>query len=359
MSGTVIYDTTLGADAASIDTGASAIPTGFAGLLCALSYKTSTGANAWVRLNGDTGSNYVWADVYLSGVGSVSGSNSTGDTKIPISYNSGGGTYVSLSEFFIPNYAGTTFTKTVSSLAMQPESSNPGTAMYGGGWNNTAAVNQITVFPDTGNFKAGTRFTIIGIGGLNDKKITDLSDGGSIQADDEFVVARDGVNYKISGDSLGRVLLATASPSGAANVDFTGLDPTDFFAYELVWLLRTSDSADQQFKMQVNNDSTSGHYAWWLFDYAGNSSSGSDSAALLGYVPASSQTWGNGSAQFPAKKGGNTRNGLSTFEAMGTSTHFGQATHQLSFNISADITEVKVFAAAGNLTGEVRLYGIP
>ena len=34
----------------------------------------------------------------------------------------------------------------------------------GGEWRSTAAINRVTVFPATGNFIAGTRLTIYGMG---------------------------------------------------------------------------------------------------------------------------------------------------------------------------------------------------
>lgn len=47
---------------------------------------------------------------------------------------------------------------------------------------------------------------------MADEKITDLSDGGAIQAGDEFVIARSGSNYKIAGSEISDVWLVQILP---------------------------------------------------------------------------------------------------------------------------------------------------
>lgn len=160
-------------------------------------------------------------------------------------------------------------------------------------------------------------------------------------------------------DISGAQFITNAQPSALATLTFPNLDPTAFTFFQLTWFLDTSNAADQQLRCQVNGDTTSGHYGWALLDVAGNTSNGSDSSAVLGYIPASSQSIGTGMALIPAQHGGTTRNGSGFFAGNGVSTHQGTAATIWTFNIASNITSISLFAASGNLTGNVTLCGIP
>lgn len=162
-----------------------------------------------------------------------------------------------------------------------------------------------------------------------------------------------------AGPFAAAVILATADPSSATAVDFPGLTPADWTWYLLTWLLCTTNAADQKLQCQVNGDSTSGHYGWGLFDSNGNTSNGSDTAATLGYIPASSQSLGTGFHLIPSQHGGSTHNGSGFFGSSGTATHNGTSFSTWTFNIAANKTSIHLFAAAGNLTGHVTLCGVP
>lgn len=65
-------------------------------------------------------------------------------------------------------------------------------------------------------------------------KITDLSDGGTVQTTDQFVVARSGANYKIAGSNIGGGSALTRSISqtghGLAVGDVVKLTGADTYA---------------------------------------------------------------------------------------------------------------------------------
>lgn len=165
---TVVYDSTLGADAASFDA------TGIAGTYkCLQGYITARGTGATtvivanLTFNGDTGgSSYVWQ--LVSGSGSVAGAtNDTSDPRIRL-FDFPGSTSPSneagTGSFFIHNYAGTTFSKQVVGYGGSREDTTVFNAQVTwGSWQSTSAITQVTITPHTGNWLAGSHMTIFGV----------------------------------------------------------------------------------------------------------------------------------------------------------------------------------------------------
>lgn len=116
-------------------------------------FSTQNGTNVRVRLNNDSGGNYVWKQLRASTI-----SNSSGDNQINItdSWNTDATTanYIFV---YITDYANTTTEKQVHS------STNGGAAVSPANftqtwafWNNTSAVNRLQILPQSGSFDAGT-----------------------------------------------------------------------------------------------------------------------------------------------------------------------------------------------------------
>lgn len=120
-----------------------------------------------VQFNGDTGSNYSFQGMFsqnTSTPGSYSAASGTsfGMNSIPGSAAPAGqaGSIV----FYVLNYAGTTFWKNVIANGYRSDGSSVfqiDTA--GGSWHNTAALTSITLTSGSGNFIAGSVFTLYGI----------------------------------------------------------------------------------------------------------------------------------------------------------------------------------------------------
>jgi hypothetical protein len=134
--------------------------------------KTSARTNAvavnqahWVRFNGDTATNYTAR--LLEGNGSTAAS-----------YTNAGYTYIYLGEAtastatastfgstdaYIPNY----LASTAKSVSVNAASENNGSTTYidlvAGIWTGTAAINQITILPTSGNFVQYTTATLYGV----------------------------------------------------------------------------------------------------------------------------------------------------------------------------------------------------
>ena len=136
-------------------------------MICQLrSTSASNQANLQIQLNGDTGSNYwtVGGNRYASPAASVNLFENSG-TYINAQYIISGGAqaakYSSPVTITIPNYKGTTLAKTLQ-FAGADYSDGPQFCAGTGGWNNTAAITSIKIYPDANNFKAGCSISLYG-----------------------------------------------------------------------------------------------------------------------------------------------------------------------------------------------------
>lgn len=163
-----LFSSTLGAPAASIDTGASAIPTGH-GTLIIYIVARGVGAgganNVLVTVNGDTGSNYD-SQVLTANNAAVSASVQTAAARwFPVIHDDGGtANYPGMTSITIPLYDKTTFFKAgvMQFGVVDATGGNNWSGHYGIGWRSTAAINQVTVTGNAENLKAGSTLTIYG-----------------------------------------------------------------------------------------------------------------------------------------------------------------------------------------------------
>jgi hypothetical protein len=142
----------------------SAIPQTYTNLLLVSSGTNSSGAtqNLSIEFNGDTTQTDYSYSYILTNNGTVAGgaAYSTPGVLLGISINSGG----SNSRSMITNYSSTTVNKVVESTFM---CINPGAAALsgtaGGMWNSNAAITSIVAALASGNFAAGTVFSLYGL----------------------------------------------------------------------------------------------------------------------------------------------------------------------------------------------------
>jgi hypothetical protein len=126
-----------------------------------------------LRLNGDTGTNYVRR--YISGYNlTPSESSATGQTYIQLANNVTGNadmstTYPTIAITDIHDYASTTKNKTIRGVGGidQNTATNSEIDLISGLWLNTSAINSVTVFMHQvgANFAAGTTIALYGIKG--------------------------------------------------------------------------------------------------------------------------------------------------------------------------------------------------
>jgi hypothetical protein len=148
-----IATTTLGSAAASYTF--SSIPSTYTDLVVVFNGSTTSAASAYLRMNGDTASNY--SATYLYGNGTTAGSGRT--TSVTEIFLFDTPTSNSTEIFSVMNYANTTTYKTAITRGGGAANTVYATV---GMRRNTAAVTSLTIF--TGNtFITGSTFTLYGI----------------------------------------------------------------------------------------------------------------------------------------------------------------------------------------------------
>lgn len=164
-----LFSTTLSGAAATIDTGASGIGAGFTNLLVIAYVQVSSASgvvNMNMTLNGDGGAHYDTQTV-LSNASSVAAAGAAAATSIVIPVHDTGGTanYTSSLHISIPRYLNTTFNKvgTVTVGTIDGTTTNNRNGVITFGWRSTAAINQLTLTPASGNFTTGSYLAVYGI----------------------------------------------------------------------------------------------------------------------------------------------------------------------------------------------------
>lgn len=117
-----------------------------------------------LRLNNDSGANYYAESV--TSAGNVEGIAGTSARigAVPGSSEVSGAT--GIADFTILDYASTTFHKEWSGVGGRRDQNTTTHVIkedFFGAWASTAAVTRITIFPSSGNFIAGSTFTLYGI----------------------------------------------------------------------------------------------------------------------------------------------------------------------------------------------------
>ena len=159
---TPIATTTLGSSAASYTF--SSIPSSYTDLILVAQTIVTSGSSfsdVFLRFNGDTGSNY--SNTYLLGLSpssSVSG-RAANVTVADCGYLSANSGNPNTRIIQIMNYSNTTTNKTIISRGASVNSGQ--TIAYANLWRNTAAINSVLIYPQSGNYAAGTTLTLYGI----------------------------------------------------------------------------------------------------------------------------------------------------------------------------------------------------
>lgn len=165
-----IYDTTLGAPAASIDL--TGIVATYAHLLIVAQLRcdhATVVASAGIRFNNDATAIYDWERIYGTAATPTS-AETFADTSGQIGNIPGSSVAAGIAgslSIFIPNYAGTTFNKAYTSTVNHKggvSSGNMFSGVWGGQWRSSVAINRVTLVQTGSNFIAGSRVTVYAMG---------------------------------------------------------------------------------------------------------------------------------------------------------------------------------------------------
>lgn len=166
--GALLFDSTLGADTSSIDSGAGGFSTSYKVLRVYFTGRTdvaNTLSTLLIRVNNDSGANYDSENDIL-----INATRSDTPLAAQTSWNAyaaGGNSDANRAGSFvleIPHYADTTFYKT----GIITNGSSPATAAQTAvrvehcTWRSTTAITRLAVSLASGNLKAGSRLTIFG-----------------------------------------------------------------------------------------------------------------------------------------------------------------------------------------------------
>ena len=139
----------------------SSIPATYRDLVLVVEYLSATAGNAEARLrfNSDTGSNY--STVVMTGDGSTASSGTYSLTEI---YGSNATTTDRrINIYQIMDYSATDKHKTVLIRSNRASGSGPTVEALAGRWANTAAINSITVRAKDADFASAATFYLYGI----------------------------------------------------------------------------------------------------------------------------------------------------------------------------------------------------
>jgi len=172
---TVIDHTELGASASSYDV--TSISASYDHLYLVMSTRGDVAAyfdNINLTLNGDTGANYSQTELYADQSGTISSWRGTGFNYANAGLDSNGASMLADTfgshQVWIPHYSNTANFKQILAFGAAENNSTTGSQwreMIGANlWSATAAVNQITLTPATGDdFVQYSTFTLYGITG--------------------------------------------------------------------------------------------------------------------------------------------------------------------------------------------------
>lgn len=123
------------------------------------------GAFAFVRLNGDTGTNYTFQKLY--GVGTTTTAANAGALTNGIHIGvvpSNGDTanYFGTGKFAVGNSSSAVFKPVSGSFAAMVSATNGYSGNAGGLWQSTSVVTSVTLVPGSGNLVAGSSMSIYG-----------------------------------------------------------------------------------------------------------------------------------------------------------------------------------------------------
>lgn len=164
-----LFDQTLSLAAASIDTGANGVPSGYSALQISITARADGAffsGGFQLQFNNDTAANYdyIWTN-NSNGVSSsfISTGITSGKVMEGPGASIGAGIY-GVAHVTVPAYAQTTAEKAFTSLGGFAETSGHSELVHSvSNWRNTAAITRVALITGIGNLVAGSRMTIYGL----------------------------------------------------------------------------------------------------------------------------------------------------------------------------------------------------
>jgi len=158
-----IATVTVGSGGAA-DVTFSSIPATYTHLQIRGISNNSAAQSTYIRLNGDTASNYSWHVLYGNGSSTFS-ANSTSSNIMYSMYSSTTASIFGVTVTDILDYKDTNKYTTIRVLTGYDTNGAGDVLLYSGNWRSTSAVTSIVLFPASGNFNQYSQFALYGIKG--------------------------------------------------------------------------------------------------------------------------------------------------------------------------------------------------
>lgn len=166
----LIQDQLLVASASSISF--TSIPATYRHLYCLLTGRTDIGGSSedfcYLQFNNDSGANYDYEGINFNNA-ATSFAAAYGQTRGRLSTlasNSASANRAGLMAFFVADYTGVAFHKlyhVIGGSVVSTSGNNATVRDATGLWRSATAINRLDLFPESGNFIAGTRATLFGM----------------------------------------------------------------------------------------------------------------------------------------------------------------------------------------------------
>lgn len=156
---TPLANITLGSSAASVTF--SSISQAYRDLILVIETLAATGSvGLTLRINGDSGSNYNYVRMDGTGSSAISGSSASQTSMLLAFYGQATTTARAINTLSIMDYSATDKHKTILNRADQAAD---GTHAGAGRWASTSAITSLAFTSNSGNFAAGSTFSLFGV----------------------------------------------------------------------------------------------------------------------------------------------------------------------------------------------------
>ena len=170
IGATLLFSSTLGSAAASIDTGANGIPSGYKDLYIIVNVRSAEAvveSTAQMTFNNDSGANYNEQDIRVINT-TVSAALTLGNTFMTLRALGASAPAAAATQHAlqVANYTGTTFYKNVSGgyVSISGTAATCRTGNKSSQWASTAAITRVALAgPGANNLAAGTSMSIYGM----------------------------------------------------------------------------------------------------------------------------------------------------------------------------------------------------
>ena len=197
----------------------SGIPQTYTDLVLVVNSTSNTGANSWIRCNGDTGTNYSYTVLY--GTGSAAGSardSNKSEGLLMDYYGNPSSTQPNTTIVQFNNYSNTTTYKTSISRANRADGGVDAVVSL---WRSTSAITSLTLRFTTATYSSGSTFNLYGVANASITNVAKATGGDSVYTDGTYWyhIFRSSGTFTPTQALTADYLVVAGGGGGGGNVD--------------------------------------------------------------------------------------------------------------------------------------------